>query len=331
MQTSSALAANGYASRVELCLAVVALLAFNSAAWAERLGQAQEIALWPAGKVPGSAGLKLAESAVDSGAPGDPQRTIKGIAVPTLTAYLPAKPNGAAAVITAGGGYTGLVIDKEGTDIARWLNTLGITAFVLKHRLPAEGHADGPHVPLQDGQRAMRLVRQHAAEWALDPKRIGVVGLSSGGHMASMIGTAYKQQVHTAVDAIDAVSARPDFMVLAYGSFSSNARKHLIDPAQPPVLPVEKQALYDEFPTDQLVDAQTPPTFLMHTDEDDKVDPRNSVRFYLALKNAGLPAELHIFKDGKHGVAIRKTTGLAVAVWPQLCAAWLGSIDVIPK
>jgi acetyl esterase/lipase len=313
-------------ARAALCFAL-----FASVADAAALKQAQELAIWPAGKVPGSAGLTLTETVVDGGTPGDPQRSIKGVTVPTVTAYLPSKPNGAAAVIVSGGGYTNLVIDKEGTDIARWLNTLGITAFVLKHRLPGEGHVDGPHVPLQDGQRAMRLVRSQAAEWGLDASRIGIVGLSSGAHMASVVGTAYKRDVYAAVDGVDAISARPDFMVLAYGPFSSNARKYLIDPNQPPVTPPEKQAIYDEFPTDQLVDANTPPTFLMHTDEDDKVDPRNSVRFYMALKKAGLPGELHIFKDGKHGVAIRKAKGLGAEAWPQLCAAWFASVGVVPK
>ncbi len=266
---------------------------------------------------------------VGSRAPGDPQRAIKGVSRPTLTAYVPARPNGAAAIITPGGGYTSLVIDKEGTDIARWLNTLGVTAFVLKSRLPGEGHADGKNVPLQDGQRAIRLVRSQAAQWGIDGQRIGVVGLSSGGHMASMIGTAYGRKVYEGTDGADALSARPDFMVLAYGPHSSNARSALINPQQAPVLPPEKQALYDEYPTDRAVTRDTPPTFLMHTDEDDRVDPRNSVRFYLALKQAGLPAELHIFKDGKHGVAIRNSKGLPVQAWTGLCEAWLGRIGVL--
>jgi acetyl esterase/lipase len=144
-------------------------------------------------------------------------------------------------------------------------------------------------VPLQDGQRAIRVVRSNAAEWGIDPKRIGIVGLSSGGHMASMIGTSYDRKVYAPVDAGDAVSARPDYMILAYGPHSSNARKYLLNPAQAPVPPPQKQALYDEYPTDRQVTKDTPPAFLMHTDEDNRVDPRNSVRFYMALKEAGSP------------------------------------------
>jgi dipeptidyl aminopeptidase/acylaminoacyl peptidase len=133
------------------------------------------------------------------------------------------------------------------------------------------------------------------------------------------------------VDASDSVSARPDFMILAYGPHSSNARNYLINPQQSPVLPPEKQALYDEYPSDRQVTKGTPPAFLMHTDEDKRVDPRNSVRMYMALKEAGVPAELHIFKDGPHGVAIRNANGLPVAAWTGLAEAWLAASGVISK
>lgn len=289
-----------------------------------------EYKLWPV-TPPGSEGLNLKEASKnESKDPNDPQRSLWQIADPTIRAFLPAKPNGAAAVITAGGGYTNLVIDKEGTDIARWLNSLGVTAFVIKNRLPGEGHKDGKNVPLQDGQRAIRIVRSNALEWGIDPKKIGIVGLSSGGHMASMIGTNYDKKVYTPVDANDVSSARPDFMILAYGPHSSNARKFLLNPEQKPVDPPQKQELYDEYPTDQQVTKDTPPAFLMHTDVDNKVDPRNSVRFYMAMKAAGLPAELHIFKDGPHGVAIRNTKGLPVAIWTTLAEDWLRSSKFIP-
>lgn len=287
------------------------------------------MALWPA-TPPGSAGVNLVEKSTDeSKNPNDPQRTLTGIAIPTIRAFIPAQPNGAAAVITVGGGYTALVIDKEGTDIAKWLNTLGITAFVIKNRLPGEGHADGPNVPLQDGQRAIRVVRAHAAEWGINPAKIGIVGLSSGGHMASMIGTNYNKPVYAAVDASDQVSARPDFMVLAYGPHSSNARKYLINPEQKPVAPPEKQALYDEYPTDRQVNRDTAPTFLVTASDDNKVDARNSTRFYDALVTAGVPAELHIFKDGKHGFAIRNAVGYPIAIWTTLAADWMKSIGVV--
>jgi acetyl esterase/lipase len=290
----------------------------------------EEIPLWAPFSPPGSEGLDLQEQVIDHGPLGDPRRTLSGIAAPSLSAYFPQQPNGAAAVLIGGGGYTSLVIDTEGTDVARWLNTLGVTAFVLKHRLPGEGHAEGQLVPLQDGQRALRLVRQRAAEWGLDAARIGVVGLSSGAHLASMMGTSFAERVYAPRDAIDAADARPSFMVLGYGPYSANARQSLINPQQAPMLPVEKQALYDRFPTDQQIHADTPPCFLMHTDNDARVNPLNSIRFYLALKAAGLPAELHIFQDGGHGVAIRRTEGYPVASWPRLCANWLQQQGFLP-
>lgn len=294
------------------------------------LEQVQEIPLWGARTPPGSEGLTLQEQVIDQGTPGDPQRSIQGVCEPTLTAHLPAQPNGCAVVVIPGGGYTRLVFDKEGSDIARWLNTLGVSAFVLKHRLPGEGHANGRHVPLQDAQRALRLLRRHAAEWSLDPTRIGVLGLSSGGHLAATLATAHRHVVHEHADGIDGEDARPDFAVVCYGPLSGNARQCLIDPAKPPLEPAEKQALYDHYPADRLVNPDTPPVFMMHTDDDASVDARNSIRFYLALKEAGLPAELHIFQHGGHGVALRKALDRPVAAWPKLCAAWLAAIGVLP-
>lgn len=289
-----------------------------------------EYPLWPK-TPPGSEAVSLQEKSVDSSQdPNDPQRTLSGIATPTIRAFIPEKPNGAAAVITVGGGYTSLVIDKEGTDIALWLNSLGVTAFVLKNRLPGEGHRDGKYVPLQDAQRALRLVRANARNWRLDPTKIGAVGLSSGGHLASTLGTNYDKKVYSPIDKYDAESARPDFLILAYGPHSSNSRQHLINPQQKPVEPLEKQALYDEFPTDQQINSKTPISFLVTADNDDRVDARNSTRFYDALKAAGVKAELHIFQDGKHGFAIRNAQGYPVAIWPQLAEQWLQANHIIP-
>lgn len=290
-----------------------------------------EYKLWPA-TPPGSAGLTLVEKSKDSSKdPIDPQRTLEGIAEPSIRAFLPKSPNGTAVIITVGGGYTSLVIDKEGTDIATWLNTLGVTAFVVKNRLPGEGHADGKNVPLQDVQRALRLVRANAVEWKLDAAKIGVVGLSSGGHLASTLGTNYAKKVYQQVDASDSVSARPDFLILAYGPHSGNARNSLINPDQKPLEPAQKQALYDEYPTDQQITKETPLAFLVTADNDDKVDARNSTRFYNALKAAGVPAELHIFQDGKHGFAIRNAKGYPVAIWTVLAENWLRANKIIPQ
>jgi acetyl esterase/lipase len=144
------------------------------------------------------------------------------------------------------------------------------------------------------------------------------------------LGTNYDKSVYAPIDDTDKVSARPDFMVLAYGPHSGNARKFLINPNQKPMEPEQKQALYDEFPTDHQVTRDTAPSFLVATDNDEKVDARNSTRFYDALKAAGVPAELHIFQDGKHGFALRNTTGYPIAIWPVLCENWLRANKLIP-
>lgn len=292
------------------------------------LAHGAEMPLWGDRPAPGSENVSLTESVLrDDGAPGDPLRTLRGIAVPTVTAYLPFKPNGTAAIVAGGGGYVNLVIDKEGTDIARWLCTIGVTAFVLKHRLPGEGHADGKFVPLQDAQRALRLIRANAPVWGLAPDRIGVVGLSSGGHLGAMLGTSFARQVYAPRDDIDRISARPDFMILGYGPFSQNARACLIKPDQAPLPPPEKQDMYDEFPVDRQVSAETPPAFLFNTDVDKVVSPINGIRMYLAMREAGRPVELHIFQDGVHGVAIRNTAGLPVARWPDMARDWLAALE----
>lgn len=289
----------------------------------------QFLPLWGEGIPPGSEGLHLEETVANRGSTDQASRAISGVSRPELAVHLPAQANGAAVLVIPGGGYTALMIDKEGHDAAQWLTSLGITAFVLKHRLPGEGHANGRDVPVQDGQRAIRLIRHLASRWGLDGQRVGVVGFSSGAHLGAVLGTAYERSVYAPRDDADALSARPDFMVLAYGPHSANARQCLLKADQPPMEPPEKQALYDEYPSDQLVDHRTPPTFLMHTDDDDRVDPRNSIRFYLALKEAGLPAELHIFREGGHGVAISAHPDWPVAVWTDLCAVWMARCGVL--
>jgi acetyl esterase/lipase len=175
----------------------------------------------------------------------------------------------------------------------------------------------------------MRLIRSQANEWKLDSAKVGVMGFSAGGHLASMLGTNYEKVVYKAMDKADKFSARPDFMVLAYGPHSGNARTLLINPEQKPMEPVEKQALYDEYPTSEQVTKETPIAFMVAADNDDKVDARNSTRFYDALKKNGVAAELHIFQEGKHGFALRNAQG-TVAIWPQLCENWLKSNKIIP-
>jgi acetyl esterase/lipase len=240
---------------------------------------------------------------------------------PTLAAYpVPqGRGVGTAVIVCPGGGYVNLSMDKEGDQFARWLNSLGVTAFVLKYRLgPKYRHP----IELGDAQRAIRTVRAKAAEYRVQPDRIGIMGFSAGGHLASSTGTHFDAGNSGAADAIDRVSSRPDFMVLGYPVISfttsyvhkGSMRALLGDNPDPKLVELMSNELQ--------VTPQTPPTFLFHTNADTGVPPENSVLFYMALRKAGVPAEMHIYERGPHGVGLAQTDE-ALATWPARLADWL--------
>jgi acetyl esterase/lipase len=239
---------------------------------------------------------------------------------PTLAAYVvPAgRGTGTAVIVCPGGGYQGLSMDKEGDQIAKWLNSLGVTSFVLKYRLGPKYHHP---VELGDAQRAIRTVRSKASEYRLLPDRIGIMGFSAGGHLASTAGTHFDAGNTGAADPIDRLSSRPDFLVLCYPviSFISNAhqgsRRNLIGENADP-------KLLENLSNELQVTAQTPPTFLFHTTTDATVPVENSVMFYSALRKAGVPAELHIYERGPHGVGLAQNDE-ALSSWPARLADWL--------
>ena len=252
------------------------------------------------------------------GAPG--AQGTEDIDKPTLAPFVvPAgRGTGTAVIVCPGGGYSGLSMDKEGVQIAQWLNSLGVSAFVLKYRLGPKYHHP---VELGDAQRAIRTVRSKAAEYRLLPDRIGIMGFSAGGHLASTAGTHFDAGDSAAGDPIDRVSSRPDFLVLCYPVISFGAFAHQ----------GSKRNLLGENPDPQLVEslsnetqvtAQTPPTFLFHTNADAGVPVENSVLFYSALRKAGVPAELHIYERGPHGVGLAQTDE-ALSSWPARLADWL--------
>lgn len=261
----------------------------------------QTIVLWPEG-APGAVGNEDADR-------------------PTLTVYLPpadrAVPTGV--VVCPGGGYAKLAMDHEGRQVAEWLNSLGVAAFVLKYRLaPRYRHP----APLEDAKRALRLVRSRAGEFRIAPDRIGVWGFSAGGHLASTLATHFDAGNPAAADPIERVSCRPDFAILAYPviSFASEyahkgSRRNLLGDNPDP-------ALVENLSNEKQVTAQTPPTFLFHTNEDQGVPAENSVLFYLALRRAGVPAELHIYERGRHGVGLAPDDPV-LSSWPQRLADWL--------
>ncbi len=240
---------------------------------------------------------------------------------PSITVYLPAadKSNGAAVVVCPGGGYGALAVDHEGKQVAEWLNANGIAAFVLRYRIaPRYKHP----APIQDAQRAIRTVRTRAAAWHVDPARIGILGFSAGGHLTSTAGTHFDAGNKDAADPIDRVSCRPDFVVLVYPVISfttaymhAGSRKNLLGEN-----PDEK--LVESLSNEKQVTKETPPTFLVHTNEDTGVPPENSVLFYLALRKAGVPAELHIYEKGRHGLGLGPNDP-AFGTWPQHCITWL--------
>jgi acetyl esterase/lipase len=282
-----------------------------------------EILLWP-GVAPGSTDADMSEKIIErSGDPSRPDRIYVQITHPALIVHHPQKANGVAVIIAPGGGYRRVVVDKEGSDTAAWLNALGITAFVLKYRLPDEGHENGQDVPLQDAQRAVRVVRFHASGWGLDPGKIGFIGYSAGGHLAASVASYHSLKVHDPVDAVDDMSARPDFLILGYAP--AGYAEH---PRAEDERPSKRDLLLRKYAIGPAIDAGHPPTFLFHADDDSSVDPMSSARIYSALKKAGVGGELHIFKSGGHGFGIRYATG-PVSRWPELCAAWLRQIGII--
>jgi acetyl esterase/lipase/quercetin dioxygenase-like cupin family protein len=275
------------------------------------------IDLWPEG-VPGL----RADAAPD---------TVSGTSVtavhrPTLTVYRPAKPNGTAIIICPGGGYNHLSIANEGTLVAERFNTLGVTAFILRYRLNEYGHP----APLRDVLRAVRLVRSQAADYDLNASRIGVLGFSAGGHLAACAGTLYNDPEGRTGAALDAVSARPDFLVLLYPVIAllfdpithAGSRTALLGPQPAP-------ALLDHLSPDLQVTAGTPPTFLGHTADDGSVPVENSLRFFRALRQAGVPAELHVWPTGKHGFGMHPDVG-DPATWPDRCADWMRANRWLP-
>jgi acetyl esterase/lipase len=241
---------------------------------------------------------------------GKPLVRLGNVSTPTLTLYTPSGKNtGTAVVVFPGGSYHILAIDLEGTEVCDWLNSVGVTCVLLKYRVPDSGPYPKSAAALQDAQRALGIVRSHAAEWHIDPKRIGVLGFSAGAHLAAALSTHFDQRLYDAVDAADQVGCRPDFAVIVYPGYLAIADQNFAANA-------------DIHPTEQ-----TPPSFIVQT-EDDPVHVENSTVYFLALKNAKVPAEMHLYAQGGHGYGVRRTE-LPVTAWPHLVETWLQTIQVL--
>lgn len=279
------------------------------------MGQAprQTMDLWPNGAPGPSASSSEAEhdttKSTDTLISGRTVIRLGPVSRPTLTLY-PVKSStgngktgsGPAVIVFPGGAYHILAMDLEGTEICDWLNSIGVTAVLVKYRVPSPPGTPRYSAPLEDAQRAVGMVREHAAEWHIDSHRIGVLGFSAGGHLSAAVSTNYSTRTYAPVDAADQLSCRPDFAVLIYPGYLAN------EPGLNILAPEIK------------VSPETPPTFLVQT-EDDPVHVENSLVYYQALKQAGVPAEMHIFSKGGHGYGMRPSPN-PVTGWPKLVETW---------
>ncbi len=278
---------------------------------------AEEIVpLWPDGP-PDSKGLSIREIVNERGSAAAHDRSNSAITEPTLEVFRPEKPTGTSLMILPGGGYSNVVMDKEGRDIARWFSGIGVTGFVLKYRLPNAGdHRFGEKIPLDDAKRGIALIRQRAADFGIRPDHVGVIGFSAGGHLASTLGTRFDE------------ATRPDFLLLGYPVISMKSGIGHGGSCDQLIGKNPSQTLIDEYSNELHVTKSTPPVFLFCATDDTGVKVENSQLFYDAARAAGVPAELHIFAKGGHGFGMRPNSRAGTA-WPPLAESWLREVGML--
>lgn len=287
------------------------------AGWQPPAGH-EQVPIWP-GTPPDARPAKGPESAQRDAklVAGEPWTWVENVSRPTTTVYSPTGANtGAAVIVFPGGGYEGLAIDLEGTEACDWLVSRGVTCVLLKYRVPAPRSAPNwgayPQSPmaLEDAQRTMGLVRAHAAEWKIDPRKVGVLGFSAGGHLVAALSTHFEKRLYPLVDAADRASCRPDFAVAIYPGHLWNEKELELNPNVP-------------------VSAKVPPTFLLQA-EDDQVDTvDDALSYFVALKKVGVPVELHVYPTGGHAFGLRPTKE-PITAWPKLVERWLATLGMIP-
>lgn len=283
---------------------------------------AETIDLWPGGAAGAPVELPVETVRERSTDPAFNDRYVFGISRPRMAVFRPERPNGAAALITPGGGYNWVVIDKEGYELARLLAARGVTAFVLFYRLPHEGWAAGPDVALADAQRAMRLIRSRAGRDRIDPQRVCAIGFSAGGHLCADLLTRFDAPAYAPVDAADRLSARPDAAAPIYPVVSmtlptahAGSRRNLVGENAPP----DRERAHAPH---ENARADAPPTFLLHAEDDASVVVENTLLLRAALRARGVETETHLFPDGGHGFGLRLARGKSVENWPDLLNAW---------
>ncbi len=286
--------------------------------------QAQDfMPLWPASQMPNSKGLPIKDSIANE--------RIYRVGTPGIYAFFPSQQEnkGTAVVICPGGGYERLAYLISGWQLAKWFNTMGISAFVLNYRLPNSPDLKRREIgPLQDAQRAMRMIRGNAAKWSINPDKIGIMGTSAGGHLAATLGT-HTGDVAAIGDSLNKVSFAPNFLILIspvinLGTYAhAGSRKNLLGESPP-------KELVNEYSLEQQVTPATPPSFVVHASNDKGVSPQNSLLFYQALLGKNVPASLHIFSQGGHAIALRNNPG-STQSWPVLCEMWLTEMGFLSE
>jgi acetyl esterase/lipase len=299
---------------VAVAFLVCANCAFAQApAWSPPAGHVA-MPIWP-GTPPGEKPNQPPETNVNTAGTkqmaGRPYIRLANVATPTITVYKPsAKNTGVGILVFPGGGYQILSMDLEGTEICDWLNQIGVTCVLLKYRVPDSGPYPKSAAALQDAQRAMGIVRQHADEWGIDPHRVGVLGFSAGAHLAAALSIHYDKRLYDPIDTADQIGCRPDFAVVMYPGYLAMTDQNFA--ANPDVHPT----------------SDTPPTFLLQAEDDNTAHVENVVVYFMELKNANVPAELHIYAQGGHGFGIRPRN-LPVMGWPKLVETWLHTIKML--
>ena len=289
--------------------------------------QSQEvIKLWPDGAIPNAIpGASITEKSEV----GDGILRISNVSVPTLTAYLPpaGQATGASVMICPGGGYYILASGHEGEEVARWFNGMGVAAFVLKYRLPDDRiMTNQQEVPLMDAVQGLKLIRQNATRYGIDPKKVGVMGFSAGGHLASTLATHFNKGTQTTESS---AQARPDFAILLYPvvTFGDKAHGGSRDKLLGKLKTSPEMIAY--YSNELQVTSQTPPTFLVHSEDDKAVPVENSINFYLACLKNGVPAEMHLYPAGGHGYGLRTAKFGSLSTWPESCKAWLKGLGAV--
>ena len=272
--------------------------------------------LWPDGppKIAGVAAIPTPENVTPGERPGKtPIQLMTNVSQPMMTVYHPsaALDQHAAVLVFPGGGYSILAYDLEGTEVCDWLNSLGITAVLVKYRVPNPAGIERGVIQLQDAQRAIGLVRSHATDWHIAPDKVGVIGFSAGGNLAALASTHFAKRNYTAIDAADSTSARPDFAMLIYPAY------------------IDANGSDDQVAVNITVTPDTPRTFLVQAENDDQYI-NASLTYYIALKKAKVPVELHLYADGGHGFGLEPSP-LPVSHWPELAATWMRTIGVLSR